>query len=63
MNLSLYRTGSYTTSLTSNRGDNMHFVLDSAGRWVHQYGSISGGGLFQYGSYVGSITIKYAYPR
>jgi hypothetical protein len=53
---------SYTVSLSSNRGDNMHFVQDPQGRYLHEYGSISGGGLFQYGgSYVGSATIHYAY--
>jgi hypothetical protein len=56
------RVVSYRVNLSSNRGDNMHFVLQPGGGWVHQYGSISGGGLFQYGgSYVGTITIQYEY--
>jgi hypothetical protein len=52
----------YNYSPDANRGDNIHFDLDPHGRYLHEYGTISGGGLFQYGgAYVVHGTIDYAY--
>ena len=53
---------SYTTNVTSARGDNVHFSLARDGSVLTESGTISGGGLFSYGgSYVGTVSLKYAY--
>jgi hypothetical protein len=50
----------YSVSLASNRGDNISFY--KIGNTLVEAGSISGGGLFQYGgSYVGTVKVSYAY--
>ena len=53
---------SFSTNVLSDRGDSVNFTLARGATSVVETGTISGGGLFGGGgSYVGTITLQYAY--